>query len=48
MALILIAVGAVVSLAGTALYSPRAAIILAGVLLVLAGVDLERPDRGER
>lgn len=45
MALILIAVGAIVSLAGTALYSPRAAVVCAGVLLILAGVDLGRPDR---
>lgn len=35
-------VGAVLTVAGVALFSPQAAVIAAGVLLILGGADLSR------
>lgn len=46
MALVLLICGGAAAVFGAALYDPRAAVIVVGVLLMLAGVDLERPDRG--
>lgn len=43
MAAALIAIGAVLLVAGAALYDVRAAVLTAGLLLLVAGVDLARP-----
>lgn len=42
MSAVLLVLGALLTIAGTALYAPEAAMIIAGVLLLAAGVDLER------
>lgn len=43
MAAVMLIVGAVLIVAGTALLSVEAAVAVLGVLLVLAAVDLRRP-----
>lgn len=44
MALILIFVGAAATITGTAIMSIPAAIVVAGILVLAAGVDLSRSD----
>lgn len=43
MALLLMILGALAVVAGTCLFSWKAAIIVAGVVLIAAGADLARP-----
>lgn len=42
MALVLLALGAVLTVAGSALIAWKAAVVVAGVILIAAGVDLSR------
>lgn len=44
-ALLLMILGALAIVAGTALLSWKAAVLIGGVILVLAGADLARTDR---
>lgn len=47
MAVALLIIGALLTITGSALYDPRAGLIAAGVLCLLAGADLARPRRSD-
>lgn len=48
MAAALMLIGALALVVGTALFDPRAAVVAAGALLLLAGADLARRPGGNR